>query len=533
MESHYLDQAEREEFNLTEFLATILRRWQFALSGVVVGGCVAAISTSFTDKVWEGSFDIVVESSEGSASGTSLGSTNSVLSSLAGLANGKQASALESEVKILQSPSVLMPIYESLRARKASLRQDIGSFDFSDFSDNLSVNLAKGTSILTVSYRDTQKDLILPVLNDIYREYQSYSQQERRESLSNGIEYTKEQVNIYRKRADASLRRANSFAMTYGISGAGSSGNSMPTLSNILKSEILKGGSSNFDINTPNASASQRKGDPLSQLADLNQELIRLEQTFTSKDPKVVAVRKERDALRIYLESSALGNIAYPGSKRLTRDQAQSLFLKFQELERQSQRDKSTLESLERGLLSLQLEEARSTKPWRIISTPSLQTQPISPIPVRNFSIGASIGLVIGIGSALFVDRLSGKIYDKDRILKLLPVRFLGDLERATPDEFQDTLRLIKQHYFKTDSIALLPLSKGPSSSIGKISRDLNAIGAQCKICSTFSETLTLNQVLIVAEKGLSTHDELIRASDKLKLHNELLSGWIWIGKGA
>ena len=47
------------------------------------------------------------------------------------------------------------------------------------------------------------------------------------------------------------------------------------------------------------------QGDALGQLAAINQELIRRQQRFTSRDPGVLALIRERDALRRYIEVTA------------------------------------------------------------------------------------------------------------------------------------------------------------------------------------------------------------------------------------
>ena len=69
-------------------------------------------------QIWEGQFQIVLEekvSNQGSLSRAI--NANPMLAQFAGLAGGG-GSSLETEVKILESPSVLMPVYQFVRQQK-------------------------------------------------------------------------------------------------------------------------------------------------------------------------------------------------------------------------------------------------------------------------------------------------------------------------------------------------------------------------------------------------------------------------------
>ena len=88
---------------------------------------------------------------------------------------------LKTEVGILKSPSVLMNIFEYVKKEKL-LRNDESYINLRFRSwreSNLDIELIKDTSILNLAYRDTDKDLILPVLEKISNAYQSYSGEKR------------------------------------------------------------------------------------------------------------------------------------------------------------------------------------------------------------------------------------------------------------------------------------------------------------------------------------------------------------------
>jgi len=220
MSTTHAQAPEAEELNLKQLLAALGRRWPFILAGMALGGLAAAWTTSRTKPTWEGSFEIVLASkNNGGGLGSAL-SSNPTLANLAGLSgSGGKGAELETDVKILQSASVLRPVFEEVRARKAALGEDITGYSFKSWASNLTIGLEKGTSVLSISYRDTNQSLILPVLRSLSDTYQNYSTRERNESLKNAVKYAEEQARIYRERSDASFRALNSFGLTYGISG--------------------------------------------------------------------------------------------------------------------------------------------------------------------------------------------------------------------------------------------------------------------------------------------------------------------------
>ena len=61
---------------------------------------------------------------------------------------------------------------------------------------NLKVDLVKETSVLTLIYKDNDKDMIMPILNNISDSYQKYSRKERNQNLSKSIKYLTKQIEI-------------------------------------------------------------------------------------------------------------------------------------------------------------------------------------------------------------------------------------------------------------------------------------------------------------------------------------------------
>ena len=84
---------------------------------------------------------------------------------------------------------------------------------FSDWKENLKINLIDRTQVLNISYRDTNKKSIIQVLNKMSEKYQEYSGKNLKRSQELTNNYLNEQVLNYTKKSSESLKAAQEFAI--------------------------------------------------------------------------------------------------------------------------------------------------------------------------------------------------------------------------------------------------------------------------------------------------------------------------------
>ena len=102
--------------------------------------------------------------------------------------------SIATEVQILNSPSVLRPVFDAVKARKPP--EVAKGMRFQDWAKSaITAEEEKGTSVLNVEFRDTDKQLVLPITEMISKAYQGYSNRGRARELSNLITYLNEQIN--------------------------------------------------------------------------------------------------------------------------------------------------------------------------------------------------------------------------------------------------------------------------------------------------------------------------------------------------
>ena len=149
-----------EDIDIKALIRVVLRNkliiFLFFLFGVLYGG----YKYRFGTKIWSGEFQIVLsDKSANSANAINLGNQLAEVLGKGSLGSGK--SSMLTEVEILKSPSVLMNVFEFVKAEKNLSDSEIR---FNDWKNSLDVKLLKKTSVLSLSYKDKDKELILPIL---------------------------------------------------------------------------------------------------------------------------------------------------------------------------------------------------------------------------------------------------------------------------------------------------------------------------------------------------------------------------------
>ena len=172
-----------DEIDLRQIFGSLLRR-KTLIAKITAASVLFAGLYAYTRKpVWEGQFEIVLASAESASSQTNpLLQSNPALANLIGASGNNNQ--LGTEVEILESPSVLKPVFDFVKQKKQQRGISTQGWRYADWlNGNLTIELVNGTSVLELSYRDTNKDLVLPVIEKISQAYQEYSGRDRERGL--------------------------------------------------------------------------------------------------------------------------------------------------------------------------------------------------------------------------------------------------------------------------------------------------------------------------------------------------------------
>ena len=167
------------------------------------------------------------------------------------------------------------------------------------------------------------------------------------------------------------------------------------------------------------------KSSTFDKLTSVETRLAELRSRFKDNDPLIQKLKRERNALVRYINEQTIAllegelDLALANLKSLSRPR--EVVARHRELTQKALRDEATLVTLQNQLKQFELEQARATSPWELISTPTLLDKPVSPRKRRTLALGLLAGLVMGSGGALARDRRSGRVYSIVGLDRFLP----------------------------------------------------------------------------------------------------------------
>ncbi|NBT74038.1 MAG: hypothetical protein EBT14_07635, partial [Betaproteobacteria bacterium] len=386
-----------DEIDLRQLAAALQRHWR--LIAKVAGGTLLAstLYAFLAPRVWEGEFQIVLASGEsGGGRLAQLAAANPMLANLAGLGGGGGKDSLETEVKVLESPSVLKPVYDFVRESKRKAGQNVDRMRFSDWVENVDVKLEKGTSVLNIAYTDTSKNLVLPVIERISKEYQDYSGRDRRQDIANAVTYLQQSITDLKPKAEASMQAAQAYALSQGLGitdgmpvSAESTLGSVEATRQKAQAKVLLleqqlsqaravGNQTIFQAPQLEANAELYK-----QYQATEARLSDLRSRLRDNDELVRNLVRQRQSLIRTLNQQTIGllqgQLASAQAALAASSRPKDVVLKHRELVRQALRDEKTLGELENQLQLAQLEQAKQSDPWDLISKPTLLDAPVAP----------------------------------------------------------------------------------------------------------------------------------------------------------
>ncbi len=453
----------KSEKNLDEeidirIIFSLINRNKILISSIAFLSFVIACLFSLTlKKVWEGQFQIVLNSDNQPQV------LNSNLRNFIASGNNNN---LKTQVGILQSPSVLMPIYDLVNGKN---NKDLNTqLPFPIWKKNLNVELQRDTSILNIAYRDTNKAIILPALKKMSSIYQDYSSKGEKRNQDLTKTYLLNQIKLFREKSSNSLKTAQNFAIDQDLiyiselnSQSLSSNNVQEELSSFLP-EFL---GSNINIENIRVNAAneirvinlqikkingldskdfenlQYFGSSIPALTEeglpqtlknIEQQLVFLRTQYTNEDKSITRLLEQRDLIINLLKSRAIKYLKVAKLEAESRMEAakrpKGVLLKYKELLRDAARDEATLVSLENDLRSLELEQARFSDPWELITKPTLLKNAVAPSRRTIGFVGLIIGAFIGILASFYKEKSKGTINDIYSFERILSVPLLDEI---------------------------------------------------------------------------------------------------------
>jgi len=407
--------------------------------------------------------------------------------------------------------------------------------------------------VLNIAYTDTDKALILPVINRISKEYQDYSGRDRRRDIASAVAYLKQSIAELTPKAEASMQRAQAYALTHGLglsdgmpaamgekSTSGSSGNTGSVEASrqqaqaklLLLNQQLAQARATGSAVVFQAPQLEANADLYKQYQATEARLSDLRSRLRDNDELVRNLQRQRQSLIATLNRQTIGLLqgerATAQAALIASSRPKEVVLKHRELVRQALRDEKTLAELENQLQITQLEQAKRSEPWELISKPTLLDAPVAPKKSRIMALGLLAGLVAGCGAALVVDRRSGRVFSEDELQQLLPGPLLAQLD---PQALSGELSLLARGALAgSHRVALVPVGLAPKAPVvqrlqSQLQQQLPHTELHCS--ADLVGAADCDHQLLITSLGSATRSQLTSLRQQLNLQGRPITGWL------
>ena len=538
------------EIDLNNILSIFRRNKLFIFVITFISLITGAFYSFSLKKVWEGEFQIVMENKQNAS--TDL--VNPGLAKITGLKDNE--SPLLTQVGILKSPSVLLDAFIFLKKEKSKLNSNVSfkSMVFKDWkNDSLLIDLERGTSILNIAYKDTDKELIIPVLNIISKTYQDYSEKSRLKKIESSNNYFKNQIKLFTENSLKSIRDAQEFAIDQNL-----------TFLNITELDKEIPNSINISairVNSINEiKAIEDKIEQIkvldnqhnkilflaSNISDFNSEFAILLKNVNNElnlkryqyaqediliknlvSKKLVLTELLKDQLLSYLDSKKIEAQV----KLNAAERPKGVIIKYNKLLENASRNRRILSTLEDEYTNLLLDKARINEPWDLITEPTILSKPVSPKKKRIIAIWTLLGFLIGAILSIVLERKKGKLYCSDEINKLIKLPTILNLNPSQKENSKELLDLFKHKFLPKLEGDFVILNVGIFSKMANnsINKYLYEHIGNKNITDSFQKAIEFPNILLVVYLGITTSQDLLDLKKKLLLESKNIVGIVSI----
>ena len=463
------------EIDLSEVWKALRRRKK--IIGVVAGSIITATVLIITHQrifnpVFLGSFTLLITDPISNGS-KSVSADNRAL--YADLAINTTNTDIPTLIELLKSPLLLNPIAESFQLNSNVLSRRINISTVGSTR-----NGADGVLKVNLMSRNPLADQAL--LEAISQTYLEASLKQRQQRVTDGIGFLNKQAPSLQAKVDAIQSELAEFRREYSLLEPSTEGAVLKQRQAELSEQILsleaersrlvrvrkEIANGNLSargfqeaIGTGDAFGSRGQGlavsdadqSLLQQLIQVETELAEARSTYQPTSSTVLSLQARLNTLQPLLRSHQLEavdaalNLNF-GRLVTARDQEAALnqeFLQKPALIKQYESLQSQLTLAQDNLAGLvsaretfQLESAQQSVPWRIISPPEINLNPIKPSVPRYLAFGTLLGIVIGTGAGLLRDRLDHVFHNPRDVKDDLGLPLLGTVPHV---EFFDGVR--------------------------------------------------------------------------------------------
>lgn len=488
------DEGDEGGLDLGQLLAAVRRR-ALVVASVTTAVASAALALTLTSvPTYEAKFELLTDP---------ITVENKLISSLPqALSNVENPSVVadQTEIRVLQSPKLMSPIVKQIEARYSG-----------SGSPKLNINRIEKTNILEVTYQAPDPEKVKFVLDIVAKAYLNYTLEQRRANIDYAIKFVDDQLPQLQRRVGTLQAQLQKFRQQHDLIDPEGQGQQLSnqlsqivqerlgTQTQLAKTQSLYttlqsqlGLQPNEAVAAAALSEAPRYQKLLNELQELESKIAVETVRYREDSEHIQNLRAQQQKLLPLLEqegqrvllnklSSTIvksRELASPNSIRLQQiqqfldaakqiqalqvqdkalAQAESIirqqFKQFPDLIRQNadleRQLKIAVDNLNQFLTkreALRIDAAQKQVPWQLLTPPTEPTP--SSVNVKSILIlGAGLGLLLGIGAALVVDKFNNVFYtfeevkDTTRLLLLGEIPFKQEHKQHNVSHFWESLR--------------------------------------------------------------------------------------------
>ena len=479
------------------------------------------------------------------------GGAASLISSLTGVNN-----QLSTEIEILKSPSVLTPVFEFVKGRKSSSGINVENMKYSSwFKKNMEVEQVPGTNVLDLTYKDSDKDIIMPTLEIISKTYQEYSGRNRSESLDKGLNYLKIQIQKYKDLSLNSIQKSSTHAKENDLIPLPNSGlslnrsfdefseNSVEVLRVKAANEVKTLERKIFDIEN------RQEDDKLApylftdtlvdqsivkKISNLESSIIRLKSYFKGNDKDLLRLIDEKNKFESLLKEKVINalksKLKHEKAILQASERSIDVLTKYDELIGETILNFRTYTGLKNDLNRLELEKARNEDPWEIITNPTVLEEPIAPNKQNIVLVGSMLSLFFTVIIICLINKLKGNIFLNAEIEKILGFPIIQEFSLNNPEKIEEIIKLMSSNpnlFKENSSVAFLLFGDIKNEVFDQFRSVLEESLKSKKFLFTDNliESKKMDMQFLIIKKGGITKKQLSDLKQRITFQNHLTSG--------
>jgi len=584
--SEKLNYDKEEEIDFSILFNTLLRNKKFIGVFSIISLIVFLFYGVFRKQKWVGQFEIVLSAEKESSPSDLVKSLNLDLpDGLAGVGSSSSKN-LDTEVGILKSPSTLMPIFDFVNKENKIKNPNKKDLIFKKWRNrNLKFDLKKKTSILQISYKDKNKELILPVLTKISKQYQDYSGKSRKRKLELYGDFLNKQIIFFKDKSSQSLKNAQEYAIDQDLTilDAKSFTPNIPNISNkslnsgnknsvnmdVFNSEFTLANVGIEQVRVNAANKIKQIESQIKKLNDLDNDSdaikyigstmpgvnetkifeklenieVKLLEYRTRYKPTDFSIKRLEESKKQLINLLKIESIGYLKAERISAEalmesamRPKGVLLKYKELIREAARDEATLVGLENKLRINNLDQAKVKDPWELITDPTLDNDPVGLTKSKLALLGFLVGFLISCLIVIIREKRSGLIFDEKFLESFLEAKILKRLP-LRQNQFKEKINEISLlEIFKSDKTTKFIITS--NIDLKKVNNFKNEIQNQGELNFndiSFSDNQNINllkdnlDLILVTSMDKLEFQEILSFKERIRFLNTNLRGIVLI----